>query len=42
MSRGNTRNGFDDLGRLVGAGLLSPQPPVVRAWAVLTDTLLAR
>jgi len=38
----NPRNGFYDLGRLVDAVALSSQPPVLRAWAALTDTLLGR
>jgi len=37
----NLRGGFYDLGRL-GAAALAPQPPVVQAWAALTDTLLGR
>ena len=38
----NLRAGFYDLGRLIDdvAGLA--QPPVVRAWAALTGTLLGR
>jgi transposase, IS6 family len=36
----NLRGGCYDLGRLVGAGALSPTPPVMQAWAALTGTLL--
>jgi hypothetical protein len=38
----NLRGGGDDLGRLVNAVALSPQPPVVQAWAALTGVLLGR
>ena len=38
----NLRGGCYDLGRLVDATILAPQPPVVRAWAALTGTLLGR
>jgi transposase-like protein len=38
----NLRGGFYDLGRRGDAVALSPQPPVVRAWAALTGTLLGR
>jgi transposase-like protein len=38
----NLRGGFYDLGQLVDATVLAPQPPVVRAWAALTGTLLGR
>jgi IS6 family transposase len=37
----NLRGGFYDLGRWIGA-VVSPQPPVVQAWAVLTESLLGR
>ena len=36
------RAGFYDLGRPVAALASSPRPPVVRAWAALTGTLLGR
>ncbi len=38
----NLRGGFYDLGRLVAALPVPPQPPVVQAWAALTGTLLGR
>ena len=38
----NLRGGFYDLGHLVDAAALPPQPPVVQAWAALTGTLLGR
>jgi transposase-like protein len=38
----NLRGGFYDLGQLVDATVLAPQPPVVRAWAALTGMLLGR
>ena len=38
----NLRGGFYDLGRLADATVLAPQPPVVRAWADLTGSLLGR
>ena len=38
----NLRGGFYDLGRLIDAGTLVPQPPVVQAWAALTGQLLGR
>ena len=39
---GNLRAGFYDMGRLVAAVAVPPRPPVVRAWAALTSTLLGR
>ena len=38
----NLRVGFYDLERLADATVLAPLPPVVRAWAALTGTLLRR
>ena len=38
----NLRGGFYDLGQLVDATVLAPQPPLVRAWGALTSTLLGR
>ena len=38
----NLRGGFYDLGRLVAALPVPPEPPVVQAWAVLTGSLLGR
>ncbi len=38
----NLRSGFYDLGHLVEAVAVPPQPPVVQAWAALTGTLLGR
>ena len=38
----NLRGGFHDLGQLLDVTVLAPQPPVARAWAALTGTLLGR
>ena len=38
----NLRAGFYDLEHRVDAVAILPQPPVVRAWAALTGTLLGR
>jgi hypothetical protein len=38
----NLRAGFYELGHLIDAATSPPQPPVVRAWAALTSTLLGR
>ena len=38
----NLRGGFSDPGQLIDVTVLAPQPPVARAWAALTGTLLGR